>query len=189
MADIVHLLIGDGNSVTDAAVKTSALFLTATVVFRLITRRPVAEFAPFDWIAAVATGAIVGRAATATDTSWLAATAALSSLLLMHSGLARLRFIPAVRKLIDPPPLHALIRDGRVDRRNLRRCGLTTADLQAALRQHGQCNADNVHLAVFEAKGAISIVPANAAVCIGRPDLNRNGGTRCHLCGTGTHDP
>jgi hypothetical protein len=30
MADIVHLLIGDGNSVTDAAVKTSALFLTAT---------------------------------------------------------------------------------------------------------------------------------------------------------------
>ena len=73
MADIVHLLIGDGNSFTDAAVKTSALFLTATVVFRLTTRRPVAEFAPFDWIAAVATGAIVGRAATATDTSWLAA--------------------------------------------------------------------------------------------------------------------
>ena len=188
MADIVHLLIGDGNSVTDAAVKTSALFLTATVVFRLTTRRPVAEFAPFDWIAAVATGAIVGRAATATDTSWLAGAAALSSLLLMHSGLARLRFIPAVRKLIDPP-LHVLIRDGSVDRRNLRLCGVTTADLQAALRQHGQCNADNVHLAVFEAKGAISIVPANAAVCIARPNLNGNGGTRCHLCGTGTHDP
>ena len=45
MADIVHLLIGDGNSVTDAAVKTSALFLTATVVFRVTARRPVAEFA------------------------------------------------------------------------------------------------------------------------------------------------
>src|SRR6478672_8165956 len=187
MADIVHLLIGDGNSVTDAAVKTSALFLTATVVFRLTARRPVAEFAPFDWIAAVATGAIVGRAATATDTSWLAATAALISLLLMHTGLARLQFIPAVRKLIDPP-LHVLIRDGCIDRRNLRRCGLTTADLQAALRQRGQCSADNVHLAVFEAKGAISIVPANAAVRIARPDLDRSG-TRCHLCGTGTRDP
>jgi len=187
MADIVHLLIGDGNSVTDEEVKTSALFLTATVVFRVTARRPVAEFAPFDWIAAVATGAIVGRAATATDTSWLAGTAALSSLLLMHTGLARLRFIPAVRKLIDPP-LHVLIRDGCIDRRNLRRCGLTTADLQAALRQRGQCSADNVHLAVFEAKGAISIVPANAAVRIARPDLDRSG-TRCHLCGTGTRDP
>jgi uncharacterized membrane protein YcaP (DUF421 family) len=126
MAHIVHVLIGDGHGVADAAVKTLALFLTATAVFRLTARRPVAEFAPFDWIAAVATGAIVGRAATATDTSWLAATAALVSLWLAHAGLARLRFIPAVRKLIDPPP-HVLIRDGRIDRRNLRRCGLTTA--------------------------------------------------------------
>lgn len=187
-AQTIHVLIGDGHSVADAAVKTLALFLTATAVFRLTARRPVAEFAPFDWIAAVATGAIVGRAATATDTSWLAATAALVSLLLTHAGLARLRFIPAVQKLIDPPP-HVLIRDGRIDRRNLRRCGLTTADLQAALRQHGQCNVDNVHLAVFEAKGAISIVPAQALVRIAGADLNRSAGTRCRPCGTGIHDP
>jgi uncharacterized membrane protein YcaP (DUF421 family) len=187
MAHIVHVLIGDGHSVADAAVKTLALFLTATAVFRLTARRPVAEFAPFDWIAAVATGAIVGRAATATDTSWLAATAALVSLLLTHAGLARLRFIP-VQKLIDPPP-YVLIRDGRIDGRNLRRCGLTTADLQAALRQHGQCNVDNVHLAVFEAKGAISIVPAQALVRIAGADLNRSAGTRCRPCGTGIHDP
>jgi uncharacterized membrane protein YcaP (DUF421 family) len=159
MTHIVHVLIGDGHSVADAAVKTSAPFLTATMVFRLIAGRTLAEFVPFDWIAAVASGAIVGRAATATDTSWLAATVALISLLLTHCALARLRFVPAVRKLIDPP-LHVLIRDGCIDRRSLRRCGLTTADLQAVLRQHGQCNVDNVHLAVFEANGAISIVPA-----------------------------
>lgn len=187
MAHIVHVLVGDGHSITDAAVKTVALFLTATVVFRLTARRSVAEFAPFDWIAAVAIGAIVGRSATATDTSWLAATAALISLLLTHSCLARLRFIPAVQKLIDPP-LHVLIRDGCIDHRNLRRCGLTTADLQSALRQHGQCNADNVHLAVFEAKGAISIVPAATAVRIAREAPGRRG-TRCRPAATGTHDP
>jgi uncharacterized membrane protein YcaP (DUF421 family) len=189
MVHIVHVLIGDGQSVAaDAAVKTSALFLTATVVFRLTARRTVAQFAPFDWIVLAATGAIVGRAATATDTSWLAATAALISLLLTHGALVRLRFIPAVQKLIDPP-LHILIRDGCIDRRNLRRCGLTTADLQAVLRQHGQCNVGNVHLAVFEAKGVISIVPANTLGRIARPHLNRSGGARCRPCGTGTHDP
>jgi uncharacterized membrane protein YcaP (DUF421 family) len=176
MANIVHVLIGDGHTVADAAIKTSALFFTATVVFRLAARRTVAQFAPFDWIAAAATGAIVGRAATATDTSWLAATTALISLLLTHRALARLRFIPAVEKLIDPP-LHVLIRDGRVDRRNLRRCGLTTADLQSVLRQHGQCNVGNVHLAVFEAKGAISIVPTDTSSHIARARLNR-GDTR-----------
>jgi uncharacterized membrane protein YcaP (DUF421 family) len=156
---ITHVLIGDGNTVVDAVIKTSTLFLTATALFRFTERRTLAEFAPFDWIAAVATGAIVGRSATATDTSWLAATAALMSLLLTHAVLTRLRLIPAVQKFIDPP-LQVLIRDGRIDQRNLRRCGLSLADLQAALRQHGHCNIDSIHLAIFESKGAISVVTA-----------------------------
>ena len=50
-------------------------------------------------------------------------------------------------------------RDGRIDLRNVRRCGLTIADLDVPLRQHGLLTADNVHLAIFEAKGAISVLP------------------------------
>ena len=42
MAHIVHVLIGDSHSVADAAVKTLALFLTATAVFRLASRRTLA---------------------------------------------------------------------------------------------------------------------------------------------------
>jgi uncharacterized membrane protein YcaP (DUF421 family) len=68
-----------------------------------------------------------------------------------------LRFIPGIRRFIDPP-LKVLIRNGRVDRRNLRRCGLTIADLEAVLRQHGHESADRIHLAIFEAKGAISLL-------------------------------
>ncbi|HEY3934458.1 MAG TPA: hypothetical protein VGL65_07535, partial [Gemmatimonadales bacterium] len=77
MDRIFHVLIGDPPAAVDAAIKTSALFLTAAILFRFMERRTLAEFAPFDWIAAVAAGAIVGRAATASDTSWLNATAAL----------------------------------------------------------------------------------------------------------------
>ncbi|MGD1238324.1 DUF421 domain-containing protein [Mycobacterium seoulense] len=157
MDRIFHVLIGDPPSAVDAAIKTSLLFLTAAVLFRFMERRTLAEFAPFDWIAAVAAGAIVGRAATASDTSWLNATAALICLLATHAVLTRLRFIPGVRRFIDPP-LKVLIRNGYVDRRNLRRCGLTTADLEAVLRQHGHESSDHIHLAIFEAKGAISIL-------------------------------
>jgi uncharacterized membrane protein YcaP (DUF421 family) len=154
---IFHALIGDLSAVPDSAIKAAALLITATVLLRFTERRTLAEFAPFDWIAAVAAGAVVGRAATASDTSWLSATAALISLLLTHALLARLRFIPRLGRFIDPP-LKVLIRDGQVDRRNLRRCGLTSADLQAVLRQHGQQSADGIHLAIFEAKGAISVI-------------------------------
>lgn len=138
-------------------IKAAALFLTAAALFRFTERRTLAEFAPFDWIAAVAAGSIVGRTATATDTSWRGASAALACLLVTHSVLARLRFIPRLRRLIDPPTT-VLIRDGTVYQRNLRRCGLTHADLQAVLRQHGHQNTDNVHLAILETKGAISVL-------------------------------
>lgn len=157
MDRIFHALIGDAPAAIDAAIKASALFLTAAVLFRFMERRTLAEFAPFDWIAAVATGAIVGRAATAGDTSWLSATTALVCLLVAHAIFARLRFIPGLRRFIDPP-LRVLIRDGHVDRRNLRRCGLTTADLAAVLREHRHESPDHVHLAIFEAKGVISIL-------------------------------
>ncbi|MGV0786033.1 YetF domain-containing protein [Mycolicibacterium sp. XJ2] len=144
-------------AVVDVAVKTVALFITAAILFRLTERRTLAEFAPFDWIAAVAAGAIVGRAATATDTAWLQATAALLCLLAAHAVIARLRLVPALRRIIDPP-LIVLISNGVVNRRNLRRSGLTLADLEAVLREHGYSNAVRVHLAILEAKGAISVV-------------------------------
>jgi uncharacterized membrane protein YcaP (DUF421 family) len=154
MSQIVHVLLGDLSAVGDVAIKTSALFLTATILFRFTERRTLAEFAPFDWIAAVATGAIVGRAATATDTAWLQATTALLCVLAAHAALARLRLIPALCRFIDPP-LMVLVRDGEVNRRTLRRCGLTAADLAAVLREHGYLDAKGIHLAILEAKGAI----------------------------------
>jgi uncharacterized membrane protein YcaP (DUF421 family) len=162
MNRIMHVLIGDLPTVIDVAIKTSALFVTAAILFRFTERRTLAEFAPFDWIAAVAAGAIVGRAATATDTAWLQATTALLCLLAAHAVIARLRLIPALCRFIDPP-LMVLISDGVVNRRTLRRCGLTQADLAAVLREHGHCDARGIHLAILEAKGAISVVMADPA--------------------------
>jgi uncharacterized membrane protein YcaP (DUF421 family) len=157
MERFVHSLIGDLSAVPASAIKATALFLTAALLFRFTERRTLAEFAPFDWIAAVAAGAIVGRAATASDTSWLGATTALVCLLTTHAVIARLRFLPRLRRVIDPAP-RVLIRDGQVVHRNLRRCGLTMTDLEAVLRQHGRLSPDGVHLAVLEAKGAVSVV-------------------------------
>jgi uncharacterized membrane protein YcaP (DUF421 family) len=151
-------LIGNWHLAAYAAVKALALFLTAAAAFRLTERRTMAEFAPYDWVAAVAVGALVGRTATATDASWLTGAAALLALLAAHAAITRLRFLPVIGRLVDPP-LRILIHDGHVNRRNLRRCGLTHADLDAVLRQHGHHSSTDIHLAIFEAKGAISVLP------------------------------
>jgi uncharacterized membrane protein YcaP (DUF421 family) len=146
-----------GQPAAYAALKAVALFLTAAAAFRLTERRTIAEFTPFDWVTAVAVGAIVGRTATASGTSWVTGTAALIALILAHAAVARLRFFTWFRRLVDPP-VRLLIRDGEVEEGNLRRCRLTHADLDASLRQHGYDSAKDVHLALFEAKGAISVL-------------------------------
>ncbi len=153
-----QVLFGDWRGALHAVVKVVALFATAAVALRLTERRTLAEFAPFDWAAAVAVGAIIGRTATASDSSWLVGAAAIVALLLAHSALSWARFLPAFARWFDPP-LRVLVQDGRVDRRQLRRCRMTQADLEQVLRQHGHAGPDGIHLAVFETKGTVSILP------------------------------
>lgn len=143
-----------------AAVKVLALFLTAMVAFRFTQRRTIGEFTPYDWVAAVAAGAIVGRVATASDTSWLTGAAALLTLIAAHDLVSRLRFVDAVQRLVDPP-VRVLIRNGEIDERNLKRSGITQGDLDAILRRHGHTEPDDVRLALFEAKGTVSVFAAD----------------------------
>ncbi len=109
-----------------------------------------------NWVTAVAVGAIVGRTATANDTSWLTGAAALLTLIGVHDVVAGLHCIPRVPRLVDPP-VRVLIRDGAVDHRNLKRCRLTQDDLDAVLRHHGHRTAAEIRLAVFETKGVVSV--------------------------------
>lgn len=68
---------------------------------------------------------------------------ALLTLIVAHALVVRLRFVPALRRMVDPPA-RVLIRDGKVDERNL--------------RQHGHDSPADVHLALFEEKGAVSVL-------------------------------
>ena len=158
MTGVLAQLVDGWRPAAYAALKALALFVTAAAAFRLTERRTIAEVTPFDWITAVAVGAIVGRTATSANTSWLTGTAALLTLIAIHAVVARLRFIPWMRRLVDPP-VRVLIRDGQVDEPNLKRSKLTHTDLDAILREHGQETTSEIRLALFESKGTVSIFP------------------------------
>ncbi len=163
MTAVLEQLVDGWRSPAYAALKALALFFTAAAAFRLTERRTIAEFSPFDWVTAVAVGAIVGRTATAADTSWLTGTAALLTLIAAHAVVARLRFIPSMRRLVDPP-VRVLIRDGQPDEANLKRSKMTRSDLDAVLREHGHQSPAHIRLAVFESKGTVSIF-SDAQAC------------------------
>ena len=167
MSGVEHALVGDWHLAALAALKALALFLTAAIAFRFTQRRTLAEFTPFDWVTAVAVGAVVGRTATASDTPFLVGAAALLTLIAAHAIVMRLRFRPRLRRLLDPP-LRVLIHDGDIDDRNLRLSGLTRDDLDAVLRQHGHLTPAGIGLALFEQNGYVSVL-TTAAVAETQP--------------------
>ncbi|WP_222195417.1 DUF421 domain-containing protein [Modestobacter italicus] len=155
------VLFGDLSATGHAALKAVLMFLTALAVLRFSERRTVGQMTPYDFIVAVAVGAIVGRTATSAQTPWLTGAVALLALALVHTVVSRLRLLPWVHRAIDPQ-VHVLVRDGEVDHRKLRRAGLLDSDLAALLRQQGVSDVGQVHLAVFESKGGVSVLTSPA---------------------------
>jgi uncharacterized membrane protein YcaP (DUF421 family) len=59
---------------------------------------------PFDFVAAVAVGAIVGRVPNASTTSYLAGAVTLATILTVHACITRLRYFPSISSLVDWSP-------------------------------------------------------------------------------------
>lgn len=139
------------------AAKALLLYLTAVFGFRLGERRTLAQLSPYDFVAAVAVGAIVGRIPNAHDASYLAGAATLVAVLAAHAALTRLRLLPGVADLLEHKP-RVLVANGRVLEAELRRCGLTRSDLDSVLRQHGIDDPAGVRLVVLEQRGQIAVL-------------------------------
>lgn len=159
--------IGSWHSLWYAAVKALVLFVAAVAFFRLSERRTLAQLAPFDVVALVAVGAVVGRTATAADTPLMTGVVVLGAVLLAHRVVSRLRYVTAFRFLVDHQP-RLLVVDGEVKEPEMRRTGLTHADLDAELRRQGVDRLADVHYLVYEGKGNFSVV-RRGQIVDGRP--------------------
>ncbi|MGH3429545.1 MAG: DUF421 domain-containing protein [Pseudonocardiaceae bacterium] len=141
--------------------KAVLMYSTALVGLRLGERRTLAEWAIIDFITAVAIGAIVGRTAIAGSQSFLTGAVALLTLIAVHRLASRLRFNPALSKLLEHR-VRVLVEHGQVCHGQLRRCGLTENDLFAQLRQRGVLSLEVIRYVLYEATGGLTIVPEDA---------------------------
>jgi uncharacterized membrane protein YcaP (DUF421 family) len=155
-------IVGQGSSLGWVALKAALLFLTAVAGFRLSGRRTLAELSAFDFVAAVAVGAVIGRVPNSTTTSYVQGAVTLVTVLVLHNVVTRLRFLPRIALLVDHPP-RLLVRDGQIQDRWLRRCGLTRDDLFGLLRQQGVVDLAEVRYVIFEQRGRVSVVLRSAS--------------------------
>ena len=166
-------LFGSAGEMGWVALKALLLYVSAVLFFRLGKRRSLTDLSPFDFIAAVAVGSVVGRVPNAHDASYLSGVVTLAAVLAAHAAVTRLRQFPSVAQLIDHRP-RLLVARGRVLEDELLRCGLTRADLLGLLRRQGVAELDEVRFAIFEQRGHVSVIRGAATADGEEPGLVRD---------------
>jgi uncharacterized membrane protein YcaP (DUF421 family) len=136
----------------------TAVYWFLFLLFRFVLRRDVGSLAITDvlllvLIADAAQNAMSGGYDSITDGFILVGTIAAWNYLLdwaaFHSK--------TIRGFVEGQPV-LLVRDGRIQRRNMRRELLTTDDLMSALREHGIEDLQTVKTAAMETDGEISVI-------------------------------
>jgi uncharacterized membrane protein YcaP (DUF421 family) len=150
-------LFGNSGGLGWVAVKAALMFVVAVAGFRVGERRTLAELGVFDFVVAVAAGAIVGRTTTSSTTSFTTGAVALVTLLLAHRLIAAGRRHSRFGRLVDQPP-RLLVDHGSVQDAELARAGLTVADVATLLRQRGVVDLDEVAYLLYEARGAVTLI-------------------------------
>jgi len=134
------------------------VYVAVLTMVRVSGKRAMGQLTPFDMLLIVLLGNAVQNALLGQDTS-------LGGGLLLAATLISLNFAVGLitsrsaraERLIEGEPV-VLARDGHVFRQVLRRELVSNADFEAAMRQQGCLQLDEVKLALLETNGHITIL-------------------------------
>lgn len=144
--------------ILELVVRGSVMYWFLVLVFRLILRRDVGSMGITDFLFVVLLGdaaqnGMIGEATSATDAVVLISTLVFWNVLI---DWGTWRF-PAIEKLLGAKRL-VLVRDGRCNRRNMRREFITDAELMAKVREQGLEDLSKVRFMYLEPDGEISLI-------------------------------
>ena len=158
MPDFLHLTVPAAELVLRSVVVYAALLIG----LRLFGKREVGQFTIFDLVLVLLVANAVQPAMTGPDSSLTGGLIIIVSLLVANFGVARLDRFEFFHGLFTPSPT-LLLKDGRMQLRNMRREGVDRQELEMAVREHGIATIAEVKLGMLESDGSISIVGKDGA--------------------------
>lgn len=142
----------------DIVLRAAVAFLLVFAITRLVGRRELSSFEPFDLILLVVLGDLIQQGVTQSDLSVTGAVLAAGTFALMVLAVSYAGFrFPRLQPLLDPQPL-IVVQDGRVLEGNLRKERMTVDELLAEARQQQIGSLDDVRWAVLESNGKVSFL-------------------------------
>jgi uncharacterized membrane protein YcaP (DUF421 family) len=156
---MVHNLVSIGSSWQERAIRAVAVYVFLLLAIRIFGRRELGQLTAFDIIVLLTLSNILQNSMIGNDNSvtggMIGAGVLLSANLILAFVVSRR---PHVERVIEGEP-RILIHDGKVLPEAMRRELLTEQDLLSAVRREGLERFDQVHLAISEPNGMISVIP------------------------------
>ncbi len=148
-------------------VRSILVYLFLLIVLRISGKRQVGQLAPFDLVLLLVLSNAVQNSMNGGDNSLFGGLISAATLIAFNYGVGIATFrSKRLEGLIEGRP-EVLIHNGRLYEDVLTRAQLTRHEINAALRQAGCLCMEEVHTAILENNGVISVTPRS-----------RDGGTR-----------
>jgi uncharacterized membrane protein YcaP (DUF421 family) len=139
-------------------VRSAVVYVFLLILLRMSGKRQIGQLAPFDLVLLLVLSNAVQNAMNGGDNSVLGGLVSAFTLVALNSVVA---FVTARSKraeaLIEGHPL-VLIHNGKLYDRMMDQAKITRHELNSALRQAGCSCVEEVHYAVLENNGSISVV-------------------------------
>jgi uncharacterized membrane protein YcaP (DUF421 family) len=138
--------------------RAAVVYVFVLAGLRLTGKREVGQLTPFDLVLLLLISNAVQNAMVGPDNSLVGGLTAAATLLLMNMLASRIVFRGGrlASALRGSPTI--LVHEGQVIPEHLKKEGLTLEDLEQAFREHGVGRLADVHGAVLEIDGSISVV-------------------------------
>lgn len=138
-------------------VATVGMYLSFVILIKLVGQRALATISSFDFAAAVALGAVMGRVVLGRTPTLAAGAIGLATLFALQAGFGQLRRIRRVDRAISNLPV-LLMAQGRVIEAHLRSAHIATDELREQLRLAGIRRYDDVLAVILERTGEFSVL-------------------------------
>lgn len=139
------------------AARAAAVYVFMLIVIRALGKRTVGNFSAFDLLVALMLGEVVDEIIYG-DVLFLQGSVAIVAIAALAYADSWLAFLhPSMEALLEGKPT-IIVRDGRFERAGMRSERMNEKDVLAHLRQEGIHDMREVHLAIVELDGYVSIL-------------------------------
>jgi uncharacterized membrane protein YcaP (DUF421 family) len=147
------------SSVVGVYIAGVIVYLFLVIILRITGKRQVGQLAPFDLVLLLVLSNAVQNSMNGGDNSVTGGVISATTLIVVNGFVGRLTYKnKSLEKLIEGRP-EILIHNGKIDVEVMKREQLTHHEINASLRAAGVACVEDVHYAILENTGEITVQP------------------------------